>query len=205
MSEVKQIFIQGKNTINITEANILYVKDLAHIVAEKEIKEKIDNIKIIDITNIKNEHIVISIMLIIKKIKEHYPNYNINIIGDSKILVRIRTNNKSGNKLLELIKVSLVCSILFLGAALAINHFHADVNMKEAHSNIYRLITGEKVERPLALQIAYSIGIGIGMTLFFFRIPKQSPKDEPSPLDLELYLYNQNIDEYILDKEKQKS
>ncbi len=102
-------------------------------------------------------------------------------------------------------KVSLVCIILFLGAGLAIINFHEDVNIENSFKTFHYLITGEFSERPLLLQISYSIGIGVGMITFFNHVFKKKWKKEPSPLDVEMYFYQKNIDEYIIDNAKQNS
>ncbi len=198
-----QIYIQSKGLVNIKKPRTMKVKDLTVIVAPDKIKEEIENIDVIDISNKKNEYVVISLIYVVRKIKEKYSNITIEVIGEDQVLLNIKKiQPKKDSKIFEYFKVFIVCSIVFFGAALAINHFHADVNMKEAHSSIYKLITGKEEDRPLMLQISYSLGIGIGMIAFFYKISPKAPKDEPSPLDLELYLYNQNVREYIIDKEQ---
>jgi stage V sporulation protein AA len=202
MNKYKSIYMQTKNPINIEKSGRVLIKDLVNIVADKEIKNEIGNIEMVRIDIKDKKHIVIPIISLVEKIKNIYPGLNIHVIGEDKILLKINTIQKNKNKFLELIKVLIVCSILFLGAALAINHFHADVDMGKAHSDIYKLITGKENQRPLLLQIPYSIGLGIGMTIFFYKISPKSTSNEPSPLEIELYLYNQNIEQYMLDKDK---
>lgn len=203
MSLSNSIYIQVKSPIIIEKTKEVFVKDLVDIVAHKDIKSKILNLKVFDIGYIKEEYMLVSIMSVIDKIYKVYPELDINIVGENEILLKVDMKKKK-NRFLEIIKVFLVCSILFFGAALAINQFHADVNMAKAHSQIYKLITGKENEKPLLLQISYSIGLGIGMIAFFFKISCKK-SDEPNPLDMELYLYEQNIERYILDKEKKKS
>lgn len=204
MNIYHSIYIQAKKPIEIHNKNVLVAKDLVDIVADKEIKEDIENIKIIDIADKKKDHIVISVISIINRIRSIYPNIIINVIGEDEILLKINKLQRKNNILFETIKVIVVCSILFFGAGLAINHFHADVDMGKAHSEIYKLITGEEKDKPILLQVAYSIGLGIGMLVFFYRISPRLSSDEPNPLDMELYLYEQNVEQYILDKEKRK-
>jgi stage V sporulation protein AA len=149
----------------------------------------------------KKMYIVVSILTVIEKMKEIYPALTIIPVGESELLVKIEKATKQNKSIILYLKIALVASILFVGTGLAIMNFHADVNMGEAHRVLYKLITGTDEKRPLILQIPYSLGIGLGMMLFFNHFfPKHS--NEPSPMEVEMYLYKQNMDEYLLDNEK---
>lgn len=139
--------------------------------------------------------IVIDIMQIIKKLKEVYPDLDVRNIGKAEIIVEILS--KDTNKRTNLIAIIFVWILLFIGSGLAIMNFHQDVEMLKVHKRIYYLVTGEEVEKPLILQIPYSIGIGVGMILFFNHIFKKKINEEPSPLEVEMFLYQENLDQYV--------
>jgi stage V sporulation protein AA len=83
-------------------------------------------------------------------------------------------------------------------------NFHEDVAMGDVHQKIYQLITGEKSEKPLIIQIPYSLGVGIGMVLFFNHLFKKKFNEEPSPLEVEMFKYQQDLDQFIVIQEKRK-
>jgi len=163
-------------------------------------QESILNLDIHQVSSqLKNE--VISVLHIIKSIQVESENIDIVILGNPEILVDIRTSGKTSNISL-ILKTFFVCIILFLGAGLAIINFHQDVNMEESFKTIYYLVTGERNNSPLILEIPYSLGIGLGMAAFFNHFFRQKWKKEPSPLEVEMNSYQKNIDEYILDETK---
>lgn len=144
---------------------------------------------------------VISLLSIIKKIKNHEENVDLVVYGSPEILIDIK-DNKNEINILKYFKVGFVSILLFFGAAIAIINFHDDVNMEYSLGTINYVITGEKEVNPLYLKIPYSLGLGVGMVTFFNRVLKKKKKNEPSPLDLEMYTYKKNIDDYILDVTK---
>ncbi|EOD01511.1 stage V sporulation protein AA [Caldisalinibacter kiritimatiensis] len=197
----EQLYIQVEPKIDTKSGKILKIRDLASVICQdKSIKESVLNIEIIYVPeNVKSK--VVFILDIIEKIQEKHDNVKINVFGNPEILINIEDDKKSYN-IFQYLKILLICIILSVGAALAIIYFHRDVNMEEVHKAIYYLIVGKTNERPLILQIPYSIGLGIGMATFFNHISKKKWKKEPSPLDIEMYMYNKNINEYVLDKTK---
>jgi len=93
--------------------------------------------------------------------------------------------------------ITLVWLILFVGSAMTIINFHYDVSMQEVQQKLHFLITGERNETPLWIQIPYSIGLGVGMLLFFNHWFNKRFNEEPSPLEIEIYNYQQNLDHYL--------
>ena len=177
------------------------IKDVAIILADKSLKEKLLNLEVLCKEDMKKKYIVISILTVIEKMKEAHPTLSIIPVGESELLVKIEESSPKNKKVTTYLKLGMVAAVLFAGTGLAIMNFHADVNMGEAHKVLYKLITGNDENRPLILQIPYSLGIGLGMALFFNHVyPKHS--NEPSPMEVEMYLYKQNMDEYLLDNEK---
>lgn len=95
----------------------------------------------------------------------------------------------------KLAKALFVSALIFVGSATAIMNFHTDVSMKQVQIEVYRMLTGTRSERPLLLQIPYSIGIAVGVYVFFNHIRAGGTKDEPSPLEVEMFLYDRNVKE----------
>lgn len=196
-----QTFIHIETKVDVNLGEIVLFKDLGSVSCiDKKLKEEILNIEIFKAPD-KSENLVISTLGIVNKINENFNDINLVVLGPSEILIDI-SDNKNERKLFEIIKVVIVSLLLFFGAALAITNFHEDVNLEESLNSIYTLITGNKIERPLILQIPYSLGLGVGMATFFYHIFNKNKESEPSPLEIEIYNYQKNIDEYVLDKTK---
>ena len=77
--------------------------------------------------------------------------------------------------------------------------------MQEVHQRLYEMITGKKEDKPLLLQISYSLGLGIGMILFFNHVFRKRINEEPSPLEVEMFNYQQSLDQYVILHENKES
>ncbi|MFD0711099.1 stage V sporulation protein AA [Paenibacillus sp. GCM10027626] len=145
--------------------------------------------------------VVIDLLQIVQKIRGATPQIEVETFGDPQVLV-IVSDTPPKPRMLVLIIAWL---LLFFGAGLAIMNFHTDVSMKEVHQRITEMITGDKNEHPLWLQIPYSFGIGIGMVVFFNHLFRKRFNEEPSPLEVELYMYEENVNEYVIAEEMSKT
>ncbi|MCK9268480.1 MAG: stage V sporulation protein AA [Alkaliphilus sp.] len=193
MNMDRQIFLNLKGKVTAKHAKFILLKDLADISAEEGIKQDLENLAYpIDIKEENN--IVISAISIISFIKKNFHNVDLIVLGKTDVLINIADEKIDRYKT---IRVILVCFLLFIGSITAIINFHSDVDMKQAHKVIYRVITGVETDKLLLLQIPYSLGIGVGMAVFFNHVFNKKINKEPTPLEMEMYTYQQNVDEYI--------
>ncbi len=201
--DINKLYIQLRDGCQGEQDTIVLIKDLAVVLSDSKIKEEILRQEILFLGKNIQEYTVVSVLTIIDKITNLYPNMTIIPIGSSEILVH-KKNKKSKDKnlLWTMFKLVLVCITLFVGTGLAIMNFHADVNMAESHKQIYKLLTGIENSRPLIIQIPYSLGIGLGMAIFFSHIIPKKYSNEPSPMEIEMYSYKKSINEYLLKNEK---
>lgn len=196
-----QIFIQLEPKMTVKPNQSIKIKDVASVACYNEkVKEDVLNLKIVQSPD-DEDGIVIFALDIIEKIKVKYENLDIITFGKPEILVYSKEDKKEDG-VLQILKIIVVCILLFVGAGLTIMDFHEDVNMEEVHKTIYYLMTGEKSDNLLILQIPYSFGIGLGMVTFFNHMFKKKKKKEPSPMEIEMYTYDRSLDDYILDQMK---
>ncbi|TCS84085.1 stage V sporulation protein AA [Tepidibacillus fermentans] len=188
------IYLRFRNRHYAKPDDLILLKDIAQIVAPKELENKIKELPIHQITPEDQHLVVIDMMKVVKIIKQNF-EVDVRNIGQPEIIVEILT--KLMLKKPNLIAVLFVWILLFVGSGVAIMNFHHDVSMQEVHKRLYYLITGIEKERPLLLQIPYSFGIGLGMILFFNHVFKKKINEEPSPLEVEMFLYQQNLDQYV--------
>lgn len=201
--EQRSIYIQVRDGFTAKEGNVIRIGDLATLLMQdREEMEALINLPVLRAEKKAPSYIVVSILTIIEKIKEKYGNADIYPVGNSEILVTVERERKPASKSWLYTKIAVVSFTLFIGTGLAIMNFHADVNMAEAHRQIYTMITGIKTNRPLILQVPYSLGIGVGMALFFNHIVPKKVRDEPSPMEIEMYSYKKGVNDYILNNTK---
>lgn len=198
MSNLKAyILLKPKTSVDIDSK--VYLKDIGGVYCvDNSIKNKIENLSVCK-TKKEEDWISISSINIVEKIVDKYPNLDIDIIGETEVLIEIKSQERI-NKSAQFVKVVSIFILLFFGAGISIINFHTDVDMDESLKLIYYSLTGERESNPLILTISYSIGLGLGVIIFFNRIISKSARrrKEPGPMEIEVYNYDKEMEEYIL-------
>lgn len=192
----RDIYFQFKSDFNKAAGEQISMGDIINISGPKDIKGKIS--KILVFPNGINCPTSLTAIDILQLIREKLNNESISIhlIGDAKVLLEPKKQDTS-SKLASYIKLVFALLLLFVGAGLAIMYFHSDVNMKEVHSQLYYLLSGEKNENPLIFSIPYSIGLGLGIAIFFKAFSRGEKKANPGPLELEFYQNKKELEDFL--------
>ncbi|OAS22902.1 stage V sporulation protein AA [Paenibacillus oryzisoli] len=196
----KYLYIRLRRKARVRKGQIVRLHHIAQLFVEPEYEQALNEMIIHQPQQEDGNRVLIDMLLIIRKVKKHFPELQVEHFGEPHVLLEIYTDNKKANPLL----IGIVWLLLFIGSGLAIMNFHADVSMLAVHQRIYELMTGKKVDHPLILQIPYSIGIGAGMVLFFNHLFKKKFNEEPSPLEVEMFMYQENINHYVITEEYSK-
>lgn len=194
------LYIRLRRKASVRKGSVVQLRHIAQIFVEPEYEEKLGQLIIHKPRQEDGNRVLIDMMLIVRKVKELYPELQIEHFGEPHVLLEINAGDKKASPVL----IGLVWLLLFIGSGLAIMNFHADVSMLEVHQRIYELMTGRKMEHPLILQIPYSLGIGVGMVIFFNHLFKKKFNEEPSPLEVEMFMYQENINHYVITEEYMK-
>ncbi|WP_243290130.1 stage V sporulation protein AA [Bacillus sp. FJAT-47783] len=195
------VYLRLRNRVEVKPDQAIKIKDIAKVVTDQEIKDEIENLILHVVTKEDKTIIVIDVIHIVQEIRQLLESVEIETFGSNQTIVEVVYPKKN----LSPIKFVFVWLLLFVGAALAIMNFHEDVSMQEVHIRLYRILTGEENEKPLILQIPYSIGLGLGMVLFFNHVFRKRINEEPSPLEVEVFNYQMNIDKYVSMNENKES
>ncbi|MFC7391500.1 stage V sporulation protein AA [Scopulibacillus cellulosilyticus] len=195
------IYIRLRQKFKAKVNDVIRINKMAQIIAPDDLRQRLNQLAVYRVTPEDNSFIVIDVMDVINEIYQQYPDLDIQTIGPPQTIVEVESRKRKIAPLFFII----VWLLLFIGASLTIMNFHEDVSMRAVHQKIYYLITGKINDKPLILQIPYSFGIGIGMILFFNHIFKKRFNEEPSPLEVEMFNYQQDLDQYVIVQEKQKS
>ncbi|NRQ52181.1 stage V sporulation protein AA [Brevibacillus sp. HD1.4A] len=195
------LFLRLRKRLAVKPEAMIALGDICQLFWDGEREEALKRMPIYKVKPTDGNLIVIDIMQVIQRVRSVYPEVELEIQGSPQIIVEVLNPRKKANPVL----VALVWVLLFIGSGLAIMNFHTDVSMREVHERIFYLITGERSEQPLWLQIPYSIGIGMGMILFFNHIFQKKINEEPSPLEVELFMYQQSLDQYYIQNENKEN
>ncbi|WP_147533849.1 stage V sporulation protein AA [Bacillus marasmi] len=195
------IYIRMRNRSQVRKEDKVYLKDIALIIADDEVLEKLKTLEIYQVKNEDRNIVIIDGMKVIKRITNVYPGCEVQMIGPSQTIVEVIFKKKK----FSLPAFLLIWFLLFFGAALTIMNFHEDVSMQIVQQKLYTMVTGKKEIKPLLFQIPYSIGLGLGMILFFNHFFRKRINEEPSPLEVEMFNYQQDIDQYVIMHENKES
>jgi len=187
------VYLRMKKKLILNSMQKIVLKDIAYLSSTQEVKKRLESLPIYKITKNDKNIVVIDSFLIIEYINKEFLDVEIQVIGPTHTIIQIEKQKRSSSILFA----SVVWVILFIGSAMTIMNFHYDVSMQEVQQKLHFLITGEKTEFPLWIQIPYSIGLGVGMLLFFNHWFNKRFNEEPSPLEIEIYNYQQNLDQYL--------
>lgn len=197
--EKDDLYLRMRYEIDANVGDTITIGDVCQFIETDEKKyPDLIQLPIHHVTKEDESVVIVDVLQVIKKIRTYDPHITIRTIGSPETIVAIVEPKRHA----PFLYFAFVWLLLFIGAGLAIMNFHEDVSMKAVHIRMFELVTGNKVEKPLLLQIPYSIGLGVGMVLFFNHFFKKRLSDEPSPLEIEMFHYEQSIDQYVITHER---
>ncbi|OMP65903.1 stage V sporulation protein AA [Domibacillus epiphyticus] len=193
------VYISLKRHVRLDQRLISFF-DVADVQASEYMMPILEKIIVKQVPPSAGNIVVVTVLDVVNAMKETMPDSKAVIAGETESIVSFHSVNNTA----PFWKIAFVWLVLFTGAALTIMNFHEDVSMQKVHVMIYEMVTGSKVEKPLWLQIPYSIGLGLGMILFFNRLWQKRLNEEPGPLDLEMFKYEEDINGYLAANEKEQ-
>lgn len=170
---------------NITIGDVLKV-ECTNVAMLREIKQ-------MELYRFNHPHaIVFSILKVIERIHEVYPNADVVNCGESDFVVEYQKETVK-SVFVEKTKLVLVSIIVFFGSAFTIMTFHNDVGILEVFEMFYEQLMGEAKPKITELEISYSIGLAVGIIVFFNHFSKRKITSDPTPIDVEMKKYNKDL------------
>lgn len=201
------IYIKPIKKASIAERNTVLIKDIADVVATADVAEKVKNMKVLDIPkedaaggkkNKKHKYLV-SVTDIVKVIKKTYPDYTVNNLGEMDTMIDYSAEKSVDNKIFEWFKIAFVAIVLLVGSSTAIMSFHSDAQMPEVFKNYYKIFFGEQKEKPLLIDIPYSVGMATGIIVFYNHFAGKKATDDPTPIEVEMSAYETDVITTVID------
>ena len=190
--ETCTIYIKGSQNVEVRNGKVNLGDVLEMECVDKHILAKIKALRILDLSEEGKQRSVVSVLKMVERIHEEYPNAEIVNLGAPDIIITYETE-KQTLKVLELAKVAFVSLITFLGAAFSIMTFNNDVDATKLFAQIYEQITGEVKTGLTVLEISYSVGIALGIIVFFNHFGKKKFSVDPTPMEVEMRTYENEI------------
>lgn len=191
----RDVFLRVRAKISGAPGELVQIRKLAEIVAAEDLARRVGEIPITRL-GAPGLITVVPAFDLVRAIKEHCGEADIHLMGRTDTIITVGDRSDGQRRANPLI-VAASAVLVFIGSAMAIMNFHADVAMPIVHQQVYRLLTGRTVVHPLILQVPYSLGIGIGVALFFNHVPRTRQRD-PSPLEIETHLYQESVNSTLI-------
>ena len=193
------IYIKPEKKVNITGEGILRLKDVAQVLAEKNIKTQVENLHLIKIEGSEKKNLLVSVIDIVEKINAALPGNTVNNLGECDTVVEYSPRKKSQNKALLWLKVFFVSIVLLAGSATAIMSFHSDAQISTVFENYYYIFFNEKIENPMIIDLPYSIGLAFGIIVFFNHFSGKKITNDPTPIEVEMSVYESEVTDSLID------
>ncbi len=193
------IYIKPVKKASIIKKRNVIIQDIAEIYAPSNLKTKISSINVMTIPDETKKNYLLSSIDVIKAISKEVPNSTVNIVGEIDTIIQYQPKQPTDNKVWTWAKVLFIVLILFAGSVTAIMSFHTDAQIPQVLENYYKIFFGQESERPLIIEIPYSIGLAAGIIVFYNHIFKWNFTDDPTPLEVEMTVYESDVDDCMID------
>ena len=195
--ESVQIYIKGDQNVEISHKRVT-IGDVVEVFCINEhVLAKVKSLTLLQISSGGKHRYVVSILKIIEKIQEAYPNAEIENLGEVDLIITYE-EKKTPNKFLYGMKIAIVLSITFVGAAFSIMTFNNDVDVPKLFSQIYEQVMGVPKNGFSILELTYSIGITLGILVFFNHFGKKRFSVDPTPIEVEMRSYENEIQNALI-------
>ena len=192
----KILYLKIEQCIELSKRDITIGDVAALECTETAISNRLKTEKLFSMPWTKGSRRIVSVLFVIEKIHEIYPELQVENLGESDFIVSYHSQKQS--KLLEKVKIAFVCLVSFFGSMFAMMTFNEDVSTRESFAKVYTWVMGQEPTGVTILEITYSIGVSIGIIVFFNHFGKKYITDEPSPVEVEMSGYEQQINQTLI-------
>ena len=127
----------------IAKKNVI-LEDIAEVFVTGGKKEDVGKIVVFQIAEEKKKTYLLSVLDVIRFIKQNYPDATISNLGETDILIEYLPKAERKSTVWTITKVAFVSLILFVGAATTIMCFHSDTQIPLIFQNVYYIFFQRK-------------------------------------------------------------
>lgn len=194
----KIIYIKAPMSASVSDQKVCF-KDILEVEGTDEelVKEMKNQVFFSFHGAEKKEKAVFTIMKVIHMIEELYPDVQIVSVGEPDFIVEYKKTPEP-EKWQEMLKLLLLCAIVFIGSAFTIMTFNTDVSVTDVFDSVYQMFMGERKEGGSVLEIFYCIGIFTGIMGFYNHFTRKKLKQDPTPIHVEMRNYEEEVNKAIM-------
>ena len=188
-----EIYVKPVKKVHINGKRVVTVGDVCELSAPKEHIERLRAIELVKLHPDEEKAYAVSILDLINVIRQAFPQSTVVNIGEMETLVESAPHPKKPSVLWNWTKVLFVAVVLFVGSSTAIMSFHSDAQMPQVFQNYYKIFFGEEQEKPLIIELPYSIGLAVGIVVFFNHFAGKKMTKDPTPIEVEMTTYEADV------------
>lgn len=198
----KVLYLKAEQSVEVSKRDVT-IKDVAKLeCTEQSMLNRLNTEKLFTMNSEKGSRKVVSVLFLVEKIHEIYPDLEVQNLGESDVVVSY--HGKKQSKTLEILKISFVSAVSFFGSMFAMMTFNEDVSTRETFDKLYTWVMGSEPPGISILEITYSIGVSVGIIVFFNHIGKKYITNEPSPVEVEMAGYEQQVNQTLIKQVSRK-
>jgi stage V sporulation protein AA len=192
------IYIKPQTKLVVSK-RFIKVSDVAEVMLPPNTARDILDTQVLRISAEKKGNYIVSALDLIKLIKRQLPDAHVINVGADDTIIAFAPDKKERNKILQVIMIVFVTLTLMAGSATAIMSFHTDAQLSKVFSKYYSIFFGKESDKPLIIDIPYSIGLAAGIIIFFNHFLGKKLTQDPTPIEVEMTAYDKEVTDSIID------
>ena len=187
----KRLYLKIEQCLQVEKIDVT-IGDFAQMeCADSAIVKRLKQESFMKVSEDPNQRSVVSVLAVIQKIHEIYPELEVVNVGENDFIIGLRPPDPS--RAFMAVKVFAVCLISFFGSVFAMMTFNEDVSALDSFRKVYTWVMGTAPEGATILELSYSVGTGVGIIVFFNHFGKKKLTQEPSPVEVEMSGYDKQV------------
>ena len=194
------IYVKLKAKDFVSQNTRVTINDIAQVEAPEKAAQRILSSGILNINSDKKSNYIISVLDVIKVIKRVCPKASVNNVGETDVIVTFNPDQKRRNPIVSGLLIAFVSLTLLMGSATAIMSFQTDAQIPKVFQNYYKIFFKKENEKPLIIDIPYSLGLAFGIIIFFNHFLGKKVTEDPTPIEVEMTSYENDVNNTIIDQ-----
>lgn len=164
----------------------------------QSVKTRLKTIKILTVQAQKSDRYIVSVLKVIERIHEVYPDLEIQNLGESDFIIEYESPDYAKGRF-QIVKVCVLCILIFFGSAFSIMVFNNDVGVDDVFAQTYELFTGEKSNGCTVMELGYSAGIAVGILVFYNHFGGKRITKDPTPIEVQMRQYEDDVNTALIE------
>ena len=196
MSEMLYLKIERNSQVDHIDVRLGDVAKLECV--NSSVKNRLKTMKLLKIQAQKSDRYVFSVMKVIEKIHEIYPELEIQNLGESDFIIEYESPEYAKGRF-NTLKVVVLCILIFFGSAFSIMVFNNDVGVDDVFAQTYQLFTGTESSGYTVMELGYSIGIAVGILVFYNHFGGKRITKDPTPIEVQMRQYEDDVNTTLVE------